>query len=145
MDLKRMMFRNSDNDNDTKAGHTRSGRLFRGVHLENLFKKNYGEEGFYNGEEVDLTDEECTEPSRPEEGETEELRQDEPKIAPSMLTWHQANSLPFIAKAMLNRLFKNLLNQVTRALTHCWARWNAGRPYTARVGTRAGPLQPAFT
>jgi hypothetical protein len=53
-----------------------------------------------------------------------------------MLTWHQANSLPFIAKAMLNRLFKNLSNQVTRALTHCWARWNAGRPYTARVGTR---------
>jgi hypothetical protein len=62
-----------------------------------------------------------------------------------MLTWHQANSYPFLAKAMLNKLLKNLLNQVTRALTHYWARWNAGRPYTARVGMLAGPLQPAFT
>jgi hypothetical protein len=73
------MFKNSDSDNDTEAGHTRSGRVFRGVHLENLFKKNYGEEGFYSGEEADLTDEERPEPSRPEEGATEELRQDEPE------------------------------------------------------------------
>jgi hypothetical protein len=42
MDLKRLMFRNSDSDSDTEAGHTCSGRVFRGVHLENLFKKNYG-------------------------------------------------------------------------------------------------------
>jgi hypothetical protein len=34
-----------------------------------LFKKNYGEEGFYSGEEVDLTDEEHSEPTRIEEGE----------------------------------------------------------------------------
>jgi hypothetical protein len=73
------MFRNSDSDSDTEAGHMRSGRVFRGVHLENLFKKNYGEEGFYSGEEADLIDEERPEPSRPEEGATEELRQDEPE------------------------------------------------------------------
>jgi hypothetical protein len=52
------MFRNSDSNNDTKARHTHSGRVFRGVHLENLFKKNYGEEGFYSGEEADMTDKE---------------------------------------------------------------------------------------
>ena len=72
------MFKNLDSDSDTEARHTRSGRAFRGVHLENLFKKNYGEEGFYSEEEVDLTDEERPEPSRPEEGATEELRSDEP-------------------------------------------------------------------
>jgi hypothetical protein len=75
------MFRNSDSDNDTEAGHTCSGRVFRGVHLENLFKQNYGEEGFYSGEEVDLTDEEHSEPTRMEEGEVEELRQSEPETS----------------------------------------------------------------
>jgi hypothetical protein len=75
------MFRNSDSDSDTEAGHTCSGRVFRGVHLENLFKKNYGEEGFYSGEEVDLTDEEHSEPTRTEEGEAEELRQSEPETS----------------------------------------------------------------
>ena len=73
------MFKNLDSDSDIEVGHTRSGRVFRGVHLENLFKKNYGEEGLYSGEEADLIDKECLEPSRPEEGENEELRQDEPK------------------------------------------------------------------
>jgi hypothetical protein len=58
------MFRNSDSDNDTEAGHTRSGRVFREVHLVNLFKKNYGDEGFYSGEEADLTDEDHSEPTR---------------------------------------------------------------------------------
>jgi hypothetical protein len=50
MDPKRLIFKNSDSDSDTKAGHTRSGRIFGGVHLDNLFKQNYGEEGFYSGE-----------------------------------------------------------------------------------------------
>jgi hypothetical protein len=66
------MFKNSDSDNDTEAGHTQSGKVFRGVHLENLFKKNYGDEGFYSGEEADLTDEEHSEPTRAEEEEDEE-------------------------------------------------------------------------
>jgi hypothetical protein len=68
------MFRNSDSDNDTEAGHTCNGRAFREVHLANLFKKNYGNEGFYSGEEVDLTDEEHSEPIRAKEGRAEEPR-----------------------------------------------------------------------
>jgi hypothetical protein len=62
--LKRQMFKNSDNDNDTEAGHTCSGRVLREVHLANLFKKNYGDEGFYSGEEADLTNEEHSELTR---------------------------------------------------------------------------------
>jgi hypothetical protein len=40
---------NSDSDNDIEAGHTRSGREFREAHIANLFKRNYGNEGFYRG------------------------------------------------------------------------------------------------
>jgi hypothetical protein len=71
------MFKNSDSDSDTKARHTRSGRVFREIHLANLFKQNYGEEGFYSGEEADLTDEEHSEPVGIEEGQAEELRRGE--------------------------------------------------------------------
>jgi hypothetical protein len=71
------MFRNSDNDSDTEDGHMLSGIFFRGVHLENLFKKSCREEGFYSGEELDLTDKEHLEPTRTEEGKAEELRQSE--------------------------------------------------------------------
>jgi hypothetical protein len=67
------MFNNLDSDNDTEAGHTRSGRPFREVPLANLFKKNYKNEGFDSGEEADLTDEEYSESVRAEEVETEEL------------------------------------------------------------------------
>ena len=56
------MFKNSYNDSNPKDGDTRSGRVFWEVHLANLFKQNYGEEGFYSGEEVDLMDEEHWEP-----------------------------------------------------------------------------------
>jgi hypothetical protein len=52
------MFRNLDSDNDTESRHTRSGIEFKEVHLVNLFKNNYGEEGFYSGEEADLMNEE---------------------------------------------------------------------------------------
>jgi hypothetical protein len=38
------MFKNSNSDSDTEAGHTRSGRAFREVHIANLFKQNYGDE-----------------------------------------------------------------------------------------------------
>jgi hypothetical protein len=50
------LFKNSENDSDIEAGHMRSGREFKEVPLANLFKKNYRDEGFYNGEEEDLTD-----------------------------------------------------------------------------------------
>ena len=53
-----LLFKNLDSDNDTEAGHTCSGRAFREVHLMNIVKKNYGDEGFDSGEEVDLIDEE---------------------------------------------------------------------------------------
>jgi hypothetical protein len=76
---EKIMFKNSDSDSDIEDGHVHNGRVFRGVHLENMFKKNYEKEGFYNGEEADLTDEERAEPSRPEEGATEELHQDKTK------------------------------------------------------------------
>jgi hypothetical protein len=82
--MKRLMFKISDSDSDTKAGHTCSGKVFQGVHLENLFMKNYREEGFYNGEEVDLTDEEHLEPTRTEEGEAKELFQSEPETSGTM-------------------------------------------------------------
>ena len=62
-----------------------------------------------------------------------------------MLTWHQTNSYLFLAKAMLNKLWKTLLKQVARALTLYCMRWNAGRPTTTRVGMLAGLLQLAFT
>jgi hypothetical protein len=55
------MLKNLDSDSDTEAGHTRSGRPFREVPLANLFKKTYGDEGFYSGEEADLTDKEYSE------------------------------------------------------------------------------------
>jgi hypothetical protein len=63
------MFKNSDSD--TEAGHTCSEKVFRGVHLENLFKKNYGDEGFYSGEEAYLTNKEHSKPTRAEEEEAE--------------------------------------------------------------------------
>jgi hypothetical protein len=47
----------------------------------NLFKKNYGGEGFYSGEEADMMDEEHSEPIREEEGEDEEPHREEPKAS----------------------------------------------------------------
>jgi hypothetical protein len=73
------MFNNSDNDNNTESRNMCSGKVFQGVHLENLFKQNYGDEGFYSGEEADLTDEEHSEPTRAEEEEDEELCLNEPE------------------------------------------------------------------
>ena len=52
------MFKNSDSNSDAEDGHTCSGRSFIEVPLVNLFKHNYGEEGFYNGEEAELSDDE---------------------------------------------------------------------------------------
>jgi hypothetical protein len=71
------MFNNSNNDNNTKTGHTHSGRVFIEVHLANLFKHNYEEEGFYSGEEEYLMDKEHSEPTGTEERKVEEPRQEE--------------------------------------------------------------------
>jgi hypothetical protein len=51
-----------------------------------LFKQNYREEGFYSGEEVDLTDEEHSESTGTEEGEDEELHQR--KLETSGTAWN---------------------------------------------------------
>jgi hypothetical protein len=66
------MFKNSNIDSDIEDGHTRSGRVFREFPLVNLFKKNYGDEGFCNGEEADIIDGENS-----EEGKVAEPCQEE--------------------------------------------------------------------
>jgi hypothetical protein len=80
------MFKNSDSGNETEHGHTHSGRVFRGFHLENLLKKNYGEEGFYSGEEADLMGREHSEPTETEEGQVEELQKGEPETLETVQT-----------------------------------------------------------
>jgi hypothetical protein len=94
------MFKISDNDNDTKAGHTRSGKVFHGVHLENVFKKNYDEEGLCSGEEVYLTDEENPEPTRTKEGEVEKLCQSELETSGTAQTTEVSNVNPPIVSTI---------------------------------------------
>jgi hypothetical protein len=96
------MFRNSDSGSDIEAGHMCSEKLFKGIHLENMFKKNYGEEGFYSGEEADLTDEEHSEPTREKEESVEELRQDEPETSGTVQTTEVSNINPPIVLEMLS-------------------------------------------
>jgi len=56
--IEKIMFKNLDNENDIEVGHTRSGRTFREVPLENYFEQDHEpllpEEGFYSGEEEEL-------------------------------------------------------------------------------------------
>jgi hypothetical protein len=98
------MFKNSDNDNDndTEARHTCSGREFREVHLVNLFKKNYGDEGFYSGEEEDLTDEKNSEPARVEEGKFEEPHREEPKTLGTVHTAEVSTIIPLVDSVALS-------------------------------------------
>jgi hypothetical protein len=80
------MFKNSDSDNDTEAGHMHNGRLFKEFPLANLFKQNYDDEGFYSGEELDLMDEENLESARPEEGKAKEPHREEPEASRTVQT-----------------------------------------------------------
>jgi hypothetical protein len=96
------MFKNLDSDNDIEVGHTRSGRVFREFLLANLFKKNYGDEGFYSGEEADLTDEEHSKPARAEEGKAEELRRDEPKTSGTAQTVEVRTIIPPVHSTTLS-------------------------------------------
>jgi hypothetical protein len=79
------MFKNSDSNNDTKVGHTRSGRSFREVPLVNLFEQSHKplaqDKGFYSGEEEELLNEEHLESIRTREGKTEEPRREESKTS----------------------------------------------------------------
>jgi hypothetical protein len=96
------MFKNSNSDSDIEARHTCSGRPFREVPLANLFKKNYGDEGFYSGEEVDLTDEEHSESARTEEVHTKELHQGETKTSGTMPIIEVSTITPPIVLAALS-------------------------------------------
>jgi hypothetical protein len=65
------MFKNSDNDSDTKDGNKCTGRSFRKIPLVNLFKQSYElvaqDEGFYSGEEAEKSYEEYSKFAREEE------------------------------------------------------------------------------
>jgi hypothetical protein len=95
------MFNNFDSDSYTEVGHTRSGRAFKEVPLDNLFKKNYGDEGFYSGEEVYLTNEEHLEPARAEEGATKEPHREEPKTSRIVQTIEVSTIIPFVDSTTL--------------------------------------------
>jgi hypothetical protein len=80
-----------------------------------LFKKNYGEEGFYSGEEVDLTDEENLEPTRTKEGEVEELFQRNPETSGNVRTTEVSNiNPPIVSTILANRIIRT--TRVLRAL-----------------------------
>ena len=96
------MFKSSDNNSDTKVGHTCNGRVFREVPLVNLFKQNYGDEGFYSGEEADLTDEEHSEPTRAEEEADQELRRDKPETSGTAQTTEVSNINHHVVSEMLS-------------------------------------------
>jgi hypothetical protein len=97
--LKELMLKNSNNDsdNDIEVGHTCSGRVFREVHLVNLFKKNYGDKGFYSGEESDLTEEEHSEFTR-----TKEPCREEPETSRTALTIEVSTIIPPFASTKLS-------------------------------------------
>jgi hypothetical protein len=96
------MFKNSDSDSDIEVGHTRSGRVFREVHLVNMFKHNYGDKGFYSVEEVDLIDEDHSEPARADEEEAEELGRDEPETSGTTQTIEVSSIIPPIDSVVLS-------------------------------------------
>jgi hypothetical protein len=51
--IEKLMFKNSDNNNETKVGHMCSERTFREVPLEKKFEQDHEpllqEDGFYSG------------------------------------------------------------------------------------------------
>jgi hypothetical protein len=106
------MFKNLDSDNDTEDGHTHSGRVFRGVHLENLFMQKYKEEGLYSGEEADLMNEEHSEPTKIEEVRAEELRRGEHETSKTI----QTIELSIINPPVISAALGNQNNQNHRSL-----------------------------
>jgi hypothetical protein len=96
------MFKNSDSDNDTEDGHTHSGRVFIEVPLVKLFKKNYGDEGFYSEEEADMIDEEHS-----EEGKVVEPRQEDPETSGTAQTIEVSTINPIV----LSTTLRNQSNQ----------------------------------
>jgi hypothetical protein len=115
------MFKNLDSDSEIEAVHTRSGRVFQEVHLANMFKKNYGEEGFYSGEEAELTDEEHLEPTGIEEGKDKELRQGEPKTYETTPTIKVSTGIPpnsVVLSNQINPSHQSVLSTINSSPPH---------------------------
>jgi hypothetical protein len=98
----KLIFKNSDSDSDTEAGLTHSGRPFKELPLVNLFKKYYRDEGIYNGEEENITDEEHSEATRTEEVGSEELLQGEIETLGTMPTVEVSTTTPLVVLATVS-------------------------------------------
>jgi len=96
------MFKDSDSDIDTEARHMHSGRVFREVHIVNTFKKNYRDEVFYSGEEVDLKDEEHSKPTGIEEGKVEEPHWEELETLVTVQTAEESTIIPHFDSVKLS-------------------------------------------
>jgi hypothetical protein len=100
------MFKNSDSDNHRELGHIHSGRTFREVPLVNLFEQSHEplaqDEGFYNGEEEELLNEEHSESTREREEKTEEPRQEESETLGTAPTLEVSTITPPIVLASLS-------------------------------------------
>ena len=106
------MFKNSDNDSDTEAGHTCNGRAFKEIPLVNMFKQNYGNKGFYNGEEADLRDKEHSKSTREEEGKIEEPHRKQSKTSRNVQTVEVSTITPHVVLTTLSN-HSNLSYQST--------------------------------
>jgi hypothetical protein len=86
-----------------------------------LFKKKYGEECFYSGEEVDLNDEEHLEPTKTKEGEAEELHQSEPENTGTVWNIEVSNVnlpvVPTVLSSQNSQNHQNLQSTVTSSST----------------------------
>jgi hypothetical protein len=120
------MFKNLDTDSDTETGHMHSGRAFREVHLVNLFKENYGDEGFYNGEEANLMDEGLSKPARAVGGKAEEPRQEEPEASGTTQTVEVSTIIPPVDSTALssqsNQSYLSIQSTVTSIPPHTQSR-----------------------
>jgi hypothetical protein len=115
------MFKNLDNNSDTEDGHMQSERLFKEVLLANLFKKNYEDEGFYSGEETDLTNEEHSKSTRTKEVQTDELHRGELEISGTAPTVELNTITPIVLATLSNQSNQNSQTSqstVTSSLIH---------------------------
>jgi hypothetical protein len=108
-----------------------NGRAFKEVHLANLFKQNYGDEGFYSGEEENLTDEENSKSARAEEGKVEEPRREEPETSGTTSTIKVSTIIPHVVSATLSnqcsQSHQSALTTITISPPHIQS-GNLGRP-----------------
>jgi hypothetical protein len=88
----------------------------------NIFKKNNRDEGFYSGEEVDLTNEDHSESARVEEGKAEEPRREEPKSSETTSIVEVSTIIPPVYSETLinqsNQSHKSIQSTVTSSPPH---------------------------